>query len=601
MDGSAGLEPWSIHGAAGIAVITVVILTWPVSGLLLSRYRRSVARGMRRIAAPVQGQGGLMQVAEATGLSRAPGSAPHIEVVAVGMSPGQILVARARARSARAQVVFAVAGLGFGIASAVGFLGVAGAESTFRQVVTLTPLLAWLTVPTLLAIGVQDRRSRGLLVAGYIGLVVLTMMVYGDLGAGEVVVLLVILVLLPAVLITASGARGVRGAAWLVAPSLLLLTLAAQALYFLSAYLRYRLVDGTAALLLVTVGFLALGGITYGWGIARLHSRGWASDETLRMVQWWLVVAVFQALLLGGSGTASALLGLLPIVVLVAVLAVAALRFRPPKEPPARLLLLRTFGARRRSARLLRDLALRWRWVGSVELIAGVDLASETVDPDAFLTFLRGRLSEHFVRHPTEAKAAVDGLGSAPARDGRYGVHELLCHDDTWRAVLRAFIDRVDAVLIDLRGLTQDRQGVLHELEQLVALVPLQRVVAVVDETTDAGLLRSALDHAVAVAPRERPFGATPNPTCTSSQSAGAGRRTPNWCSTPSRPPHPGSAAPPVGGKPPSRPTPSAAAGDPTSRQAMLMMSATACFPRSRSRKCMVRPRISTTWRAGAP
>jgi hypothetical protein len=508
MGGTTDTGLWGTAiGTAALAVMAAVVLTWPVSSLLLTLYRRSVANGMRRAATPPPIPTGAGPLDEPAVSARATRSGSRIEVVATEMSADQFLVARARARARRAQVVFAIAGLSFGIVSSLAYFKVSGTQSTIRQVVTLTPLLAWLTVPTLLAIGVQDRRSRTRFVCGYLGLVFLTLMLYGGVPFEHVLALLLVSVLLPAVLISASGVRSVRGAAWLVAPSLVLLALAAQVAYLVSALVpNGLLLDGIGVLLLAMAGVLPLVGIGYGWGIARLHSSGWASDETLRMAQWWFFLAVFQTLFLGVDGLAAALLGLLPIVALGVVLAVAALRFRPLPEPPVRLLLLRTFGARRRSAQLFRDLAMRWRWIGSVELIAGTDLASETVEPDAFLTFLRGRLSRSFVRCPQEARQAVEALSTSPARDGRYGIHELLCHDDTWQAVLRALIERVDAVLIDLRDLTVHRTGVQHELEQLVALVPLQSVIAIVDGTTDADVLRTMLDRAVTGAPPEAPI-----------------------------------------------------------------------------------------------
>ena len=126
-----------------------------------------------------------------------------------------------------------------------------------------------------------------------------------------------------------------------------------------------------------------------------------------------------------------------------------------PPGPPARLLLLRMFGDRDRSSRLLRDLTVHWRWVGSVDLITGTDLATELLEPHEFLDYLRGRLRRHFVRGPDDLTRRLDELDLRPDLDGRYRVNELLCHEDTWRPALEALVHEVDAVLIDLRGLTR--------------------------------------------------------------------------------------------------------------------------------------------------
>jgi hypothetical protein len=161
---------------------------------------------------------------------------------------------------------------------------------------------------------------------------------------------------------------------------------------------------------------------------------------------------------------------------------------------------------------LLRDLTVHWRWVGSVELITGTDLATELLEPHEFLDYLRGRLRRHFVRGPADLARRLDELDLRPDLDGRYRINELLCHDDTWRPALAALVHEVDAVLIDLRGLTPQRTGVVYEIEHLVAEVPLRRVVALADATTDQGVLRWALDRAAAQAPGDAPFRDDPEP-----------------------------------------------------------------------------------------
>jgi hypothetical protein len=190
----------------------------------------------------------------------------------------------------------------------------------------------------------------------------------------------------------------------------------------------------------------------------------------------------------------------------VVLLAVGLWRRRTFDEAPARLLLLRTFGDRQRSSRLLRDLTVYWRWVGSVELITGTDLATELLEPHEFLDYLRGRLERHFVRDAADLDRRLGELDLRPDLDGRYRVNEMCCHADTWRPAVQALVSDVDAVLIDLRGLTASRTGVIHEIECLTALLPVERVVAITDATTDTAVLRWALDRATALAPAGAPI-----------------------------------------------------------------------------------------------
>ena len=50
-------------------------------------------------------------------------------------------------------------------------------------------------------------------------------------------------------------------------------------------------------------------------------------------------------------------------------------------------------------------------------------------------------------------------------------------------------MSRCDAVVVDVRGLTEARQGVIFELEQVGNRLPTSRVVLVFDHSTDRALI----------------------------------------------------------------------------------------------------------------
>jgi hypothetical protein len=229
-------------------------------------------------------------------------------------------------------------------------------------------------------------------------------------------------------------------------------------------------------------------------------------------MQWWLVQALWWALLVSTTGLLGAYVGMLPYAVLLAGLLITLGRAALPQEPPVRLLLLRTFGARERSSRLLHDLTRQWRWIGSVELITAPDLAGETLEPDEFLDFLRGRLALRFVRHAADLDDRLADLDLGADRDGRYRVNELMCSADTWQPALEHLAVATDVILIDLRGFTATHAGVDHEIRRVVALQPLERVVAIVDASTDQQTLRDSLDRAAALAPATSPLHDDPAP-----------------------------------------------------------------------------------------
>jgi hypothetical protein len=440
---------------------------------------------------------------------------PVITVAASRAGPPPALVVRARSRVWRAQIVCVAAGLVFGVFSMYVHHVVQGLVWDSRQSVLMAVLLMWLTVPTVIAVGIPDRKARGGLWAAYVA-VVLALVAAGH---GRVVIelaaLLTLYVAVPGAFVLATAPRTLRGVAWLVAPALVALGLTSIVAFGPLAYLWYAApLDRLQWELLALAATLPLLVVLYAAAVALAYSRKWAGDETLLIGQWWLILAMTHTVVLGVGGSIDALWALAPVVAtaLLPVLGVPWIRRPTPGERPARLLLLRTFGDRRRSTRLLRDLTVHWRWVGSIELITGPDLATELLEPHEFLDYVRGRLRRRFVRDDADLTRRLVELDLLPDLDGRYRVNELLCHDDTWRQTVEALVPKVDAVLIDLRGLTAERTGVVHEIERLVALVPLHRIVALTDATTNTQVLRLALDRAAALTPPGAPACDDPTP-----------------------------------------------------------------------------------------
>jgi hypothetical protein len=163
---------------------------------------------------------------------------------------------------------------------------------------------------------------------------------------------------------------------------------------------------------------------------------------------------------------------------------------------PRTLLLLRVFGFDRRTQRLLDDLGRRWRYIGPIRLIGGPDLADTTIEPHEFLEFLNRRLTRAFItgRDQLERRLAANPTRTDP--DGLFRIDDFFCHDDTWRLTVAYLARAMDAVLMDLRGFTTANQGCVFEIEYLVTGVPLDRIVLLVDSSTDIPFLEQTLRRA---------------------------------------------------------------------------------------------------------
>jgi hypothetical protein len=160
------------------------------------------------------------------------------------------------------------------------------------------------------------------------------------------------------------------------------------------------------------------------------------------------------------------------------------------------LLVLRAFSLGPRSARLFAALGLHWRYLGSVQLIAGPDLATSTIEPHELLDFAIGKLARRFIDRPEALDRRFSEMDLARDYDGRYRINDFFCRADAWQRVLSRLVEDSDVVLMDLRGFSPRHAGCIHEIHELVNMMPLQRVLLVVDERTDVPFLEQTLADA---------------------------------------------------------------------------------------------------------
>jgi hypothetical protein len=172
---------------------------------------------------------------------------------------------------------------------------------------------------------------------------------------------------------------------------------------------------------------------------------------------------------------------------------------------PRSLLLLRVFGFDRRTQRLLEDLGQCWRYLGPVRLIGGPDLAYATLEPYEFFEFLSGRLTRAFIKDRDDLDGRLPESTAIPDPDGLFRIEDFFCHDDTWQMTVSRLACKADAVLMDLRGFTSKHQGCIFEIEQLIASVPLQRIVLLVDPSTDVPSLEQILQRTWRTIPTDSP------------------------------------------------------------------------------------------------
>ncbi|MFZ2972701.1 MAG: hypothetical protein WA049_08685 [Ferribacterium limneticum] len=253
--------------------------------------------------------------------------------------------------------------------------------------------------------------------------------------------------------------------------------------------------NGVFMLIALPVGWLAwlrLGKLAADYETKRF------SDAQLLARTWWLmlVVTIGFDILAGRERPTFALLLVVGEIVLFPLVNHWVMRWLgvaklAAAKPAPTLLLLRVFGYTARTERLFDRVASRWRLLGPVTTIAAPDVTARTIDPGDYLRWLTGRIDDLFVNSRASLDAKLARLDLAPDPDGRFRINEFCCRDSTWQATVVELMLRADTVIMDVRGISAARLGCEFELQQLAKRLPPQRLVLVVDETTEREHLKA--------------------------------------------------------------------------------------------------------------
>jgi hypothetical protein len=481
------------------ALLVSALLTYPIARVLLFLYKRSVRRSMAAASN-----------AAATPAHTAAGTPPSITLAEVETrevhGAGELY-----AQPWRTAAVYAAAGVVFAAVLTAAWL-LSLDERTFYPVRTL--FLFWMFFwPAVLAINVVvgTARRRLFLIAGYFAIAVLIIVVALRVSPELRLLALPLLWLascgIQTLVTTAYLSRQVRAIGPLVLAFLLLAFSGALALTSMVAEGAWPLLEAVArkafevgfeashvfwALLIIPlIAFAFIGWHALKW-VGRQYERKRFSDEMLTIDAIQLLFAMAVAVSLTFHGIAYFFTGFVAFAAFKAA-TYAGFALASRSVAPRSLLLLRAFTLGSRSERLFDVLRAHWLRVGNITLIAGPDLITRTIEPHELLRFLGGEIAREFVTDEADLNGRLARLDTHPDPDGRFRVNDFFCHANTWQPAMRALALRSDAVLMDLRGFTQANQGCVYELGELLNLVDLERLVLLVDATTDRAFLSHAL------------------------------------------------------------------------------------------------------------
>jgi hypothetical protein len=488
-------------------LINVVILTAAVAAVVLWRYRAAVLQGMRAggvASLPVPPAGAQPPVQEperaaaagtAAALAWERGARRRLAAVTLVSVGAAALVltglsfAQGDLPASPSSVVVQV---GIMLSAAVPMLAVSLAVPLRRALLHWIVLLA-----ATLALGMALAAVQRWLAGKEVDVKLFSI-------AGLFVTLAAVQLWQPLLVLLATGTSRLRGVAPIVFAGLLVFGLAplagsrfTQALSATEAGSAWALrlgFNGAFVALALPVAALAWWRLR---ALARAYERKRFSDAQLLARTWWLMfvaIAGVDMISTRPRPLATALGCVLayytfPLLERRLLGRAGLERARPA---PRMLLVLRPFGYQARTERLFDRIAARWRLFGPVTTIAAPDVVSRTVDPADFLRFATGHVDESFVRTQADLDHRLATLDLAPDPDGRHRIGEFCCRDETWQATVVALMQRADAVVMDVRGVTEQRRGCEYELQQLAERLPPRKVVLVTDASTDLGVVDRA-------------------------------------------------------------------------------------------------------------
>ena len=491
-------------GAAAMIFLGAIPLAILLTVITLFLYRWAIGRAMRAVAR------------EAAPLPEpAPSSLPSrpLAFAVVSQPVATPALWRSSAHSMRRlNTAYVVAGVVHAtIATAIMFW-LNGLEFKLFRTTAVWSVYAWPVVAVLAMAATATRRQHVLLTGAYFALLLALEIIAEAFhlryqpGFGELFLLWAIVMGPPTAVIVLLANRAWRSvglialfiaivlvAAYLLGFQLLgclLLTTRSETLFAAMPYLRFAIVLGCAV---------------PAWLVLRRAARSYqakqASDQMFALDSLWLLVTALQILFqMANSGVASFSFVLAFVGYRLALqLILRRLDLANPADKPRSMLLLRVFGHSARVRTLADQVGQTWRHAGPINMIGGTDLATALLEPDELMAFWSGKLRQGFVVSPAELETRLQHLDEKPDPDGRYRINEFFCHDNTWRATVRALAQRSAVVLMDLHGFSKQNRGCEFELAMLLGEVPLARVVLLVDRTTRIedlkGMLRAVWEQ----------------------------------------------------------------------------------------------------------
>ena len=509
----------ALTGQLPFIIVIAAVLALVASFLLLLLYRRRVIQSMRRrsSSALLETKGYLPPQPEYKP-NDAPLSFHFVDRAQAGTRGGaeKLFLSARRCRWINA-LVHTLAGACFAATMTAAFLAAGKMDFAPFRFAYLTWINIWPALIAIDLIAVPSRRSRVFGLIGYflLGAIIAAVVLVKNppLPVGQLLYLWLDFNAIPTLLLLIFLNRRIRAVGPLllvfmiigIAGATLTTSIVGRNPKLLKAVGEFAFAIGLSAtgmmIGLHVIGFVACAIVA--WLILdllrQLYESKSISEQSITVDAMWLLFGIVNSIGLVFEGYRWIASGFVAFAIYK--LATAGLFglfgfSRRAKCEGRRLLLLRVFALGKRSEQLYDTVGKSWRSVGSMQMIAGPDLATTTIEPHEFLDFLSGKLDRRFIDNAHTLDLRIGQMDLLPDREGQFRVTEFFCHDDTWKMTLARLADGSDAVLMDLRGLSKANAGCVFEIHEIFNVVPLACAVFAIDDSTDQAFMRRTMEEA---------------------------------------------------------------------------------------------------------
>lgn len=158
------------------------------------------------------------------------------------------------------------------------------------------------------------------------------------------------------------------------------------------------------------------------------------------------------------------------------------------------LLVLRVFGHKKTANNIFDNVVQYWRATGPVFIISGYEVAMRTITPKTFYLFVRGQLHKIFFDLSKEVKNVIRKTILVPYEDSLYPVNDVYCHDNSWKNAFNGLLDMSSKVVLDMRHLAIDNEGLLYELKEVVSKKAVDDYIILTNGKRNYELLSNCID-----------------------------------------------------------------------------------------------------------